>query len=72
MRTRLRFAALALVGAMCFAASARPATAEPSDYGYCKMACGAATAGCAGLGLGLEFCAGMASGCLYGCSINAE
>lgn len=73
MRTRLRFAALALAGAMSFAVSARPATAAESGYGYCKMACGAAViVVCAAVGGGVEGCSGAMAGCLYGCSINAE
>lgn len=71
MRTRLRFATLALAGAMSLAASARPATAAESSYGYCKMACGGALGGCGLLGLGVEFCSGVAAGCLYGCGANA-
>jgi hypothetical protein len=71
MRTRLRYAALALAGTMSFAASARLASAGESDFGYCKMACGAVAATCGAAGGGVEFCGGMLSGCIYGCGIKA-
>jgi hypothetical protein len=72
MRTQLRFAALALAGAMSFAAATRPASAAESSYGYCKLACGAVAAGCAATVSDVEFCSGMGIGCLYGCNPNAE
>jgi hypothetical protein len=72
MRTRLRFAALALAGAMSFAGSARTAAAAESGYGYCKLACGAAAATCGAAAKDVEFCGGMLTGCIYGCSVNAE
>jgi hypothetical protein len=70
MRRRLRVSALVLAGAMSFAASARPAAAvveKDPAFGYCKIACGAATAGCVGVLGDAEFCAGVATGCIYGC-----
>lgn len=70
MRTRLRFAALALAGAMCFAVSAR-AEATDKSFGYCKMGCTAVAAGCGTLtGGDVEFCGGMLTGCIYGCGIK--
>ena len=72
MRARLRFAALALAGAMSIAASARTAAGAESSYGYCKLACGAAAATCGAATRDVEFCGGMLTGCMYGCSVNAE
>jgi hypothetical protein len=71
MRTRLRFAALALAGMMSLAVSARPGAAAESDFGYCKMTCGGTALRCGAAGGNMEFCGGVGAGCLYGCGANA-
>ncbi len=74
MRTHLRFAALALAGAMCVAGSANSARAAEDlvdkSTGLCKIGCTTAALGCGSLGGDAEFCAGMLAGCLYGCSLQ--
>ena len=70
MRKHLRLSALALVGAMSVAVSARPAAAVVESEGpYCTIMCTATAAGCAALGSSSEFCAGMFVGCMYGCKL---